>query len=173
MCECGTHKYFTAEVLRGFHSSIEAPIVLAVHLLQNKRVIFFTLYWWGTMSQDTEDLNSKDKTVACIFYGLRYSSKYSTALPLDRGWGACRDGTDTGVTSLSQDPQILQCECRGAKSRTWNLFPEMLSSPEESGRKLRVWDNLEHLPLHWKGMGGSLRPASVSHVTCTLLPSFL
>lgn len=61
VCECGTHKYFTAEVLHGFHSSIEASIVLAVHLLQNKRVIFFTLYWWGTMSQDTEDLNSKNK----------------------------------------------------------------------------------------------------------------
>lgn len=115
----------------------------------------------------------KIKTVAYIFCGVRYCSKYITALPLDRAWGACRDGTDTGVTSPSQDPQLLRCEFRGAKSRTLNLFPEMFSSPEESGRKLRVWDNLEHLSLCWKGMYGSLRPAPVSHLTCTTLPSFL
>lgn len=152
MCERDTHKYFTAEVLRGFHSSIGASIIVAV--LQTKEVIFFTLHWWGTMSQDTKDLKVKTKTVAYIFCAIRYCSQYSTALPLDRAWGTRRGGTDTGLTSLSQDPQLLQCERRGAKSRTWNLFLEMHNSPEESGRKLRVQDNLEHLPLHWKGMGG-------------------
>lgn len=35
--------------------------LFALFLLQNKEVIFFTVYEWGTKSQDTEDLNSKNK----------------------------------------------------------------------------------------------------------------